>query len=100
MLETSNDLFWIVLSGSIGLLTLFACWGIFYLVMIIRGVAKSVKRVEKIFESIHDIIKTTKDKIENSAAYFSVIGDGIKKVMEVAKENGVGVGKTKKKGRK
>ncbi len=97
MFETSKDILWITIAGSVGLFTLFACWGIFYLVMIIRAASKSVKRVEKIFESIHDIIKTTKDKVENSAAYFSVIGEGIKKVVEVAKDSGVGTKKTKKK---
>jgi len=99
MLETSKDILWLTIAGSVGLFTLFACWGIFYLIMIIRGAAKSVKRVEQIFESIHDVIKSTKEKIEHSAAYMSVLGEGIKKVVEVAKESGFSCKEDKKKGK-
>ncbi len=97
MFETSKDILWITIASSVGLFTLFACWGIFYMVMIIRAASKSVKRVEQVIESIHDVIKTTKDKIEHSAAYISVLGEGFKKVMEIAKNNGLGDKKIKKK---
>ncbi len=96
MLETSNDIFWITLSVCIALFTLFACWGIFYMVMIIRATSKSVKRVEDVIKNIGDVVKTTKEKIEHSAAYFSVLGEGVKKVMEIAKENGIDISKGKK----
>ena len=38
--------------------------------------------------NINEVIKTTKEKIEHSAAYVSIIADGLKKVMEIAKQEG------------
>jgi len=61
------------------------------MVMIIRAASKSVKRVEQVIESINEAIKTTKEKIEHSAAYLSVLGEGIKKVMEIARDSGVDI---------
>lgn len=97
MFETSKDILWITLAGSVGLFTLFACWGIFYMIMIIRAASKSVKKVEQVIENINEVIKTTKEKIEHSAAYFSILGEGFKKVMEIAKDNGIVEKKKKKK---
>lgn len=85
MIETSTDIFWITLSASIALLTLFSCWGIFYIVQIIRRAFKAIKGVEEIIESFNELIKTTKQKVEHSAAYVSVIADGVKKAIELAK---------------
>lgn len=96
MINTSTDILWVTIAVCIALFTIFSCWGIFYLVMIIRAASKSVKRVEQVIESIHEVIKTTKEKIEHSAAYFSVIGEGMKKVMEIAKDSGVMGEKSKK----
>ena len=70
---------------------------IFYLVMIIRAGSKSVKKIEQVIDSIHDIVKTTKEKLEHSAAYVSVLGEGFKKVMEVVKEQSGSTTKKRKK---
>ena len=97
LIETSKDILWLTIAGSVGLFTLFSCWGIFYLVMIIRAGSKSVKKIEQVIDSIHDIVKTTKEKLEHSAAYVSVLGEGFKKVMEVVKEQSGSTTKKRKK---
>ena len=56
------------------------------------------KGVEQMITNINDVIKTTKEKIEHSAAYISVLGEGIKKVMEIVKEQGITA--AKKRGKK
>ena len=86
MFETSTDIFWLTLSGSIALLTIFFCWGIFYIVQIIRRSSKMFKGVEQMIEGLNEVIKTTKEKIEHSAAYLSILADGAKKVMEIVRE--------------
>lgn len=87
MLETSLDILWVTIAACIALLTLFSCWGIFYIVQIIRRSSKMIKGVEDIIKNINETVKTTKEKIEHSAAYFSVIAEGAKKVMEIVKEH-------------
>jgi len=98
MIYESIDILWLTISVCIALLTLFFCWGIFYIVQIIRRSSKMFKGVEQIIESINEVIKTTKEKIEHSAAYISVLGEGIKKVMEIVKEQGITA--AKKRGKK
>ncbi len=66
------------------------------MIMIIRVASKSVKKVEQVVENINEVIKTTKEKIEHSAAYMSVLGEGFKKVMEIAKDSGISVSKKSK----
>jgi len=60
----------------------------FYIVQIIRRSSKMFKGIEQMITNINEVIKTTKEKIEHSAAYVSIIADGLKKVMEIAKQEG------------
>jgi len=87
MFQTSLDILWLTIAACVALLTLFSCWGIFYIVQIIRRSSKMFKGVEQMIENVNEVIKTTKEKIEHSAAYISVLGEGLKKVMEIIKEN-------------
>jgi len=96
MLETSSDILLITVAACIALLTIFSCWGIFYIVQIIRRAFKAVKGVEDAIENLNDLIKETKKRLEHSAAYISVISEGVKKAVEMAKDSGV-VKKKKKK---
>lgn len=97
MLETSQDILWVTLAVCIALFTLFSCWGIFYIVQIIRRAFLVVEHVEEMIKGITDTVKMTKERMERSAAYVSVIADGAKKVMEIVKENTGDGGKKKKK---
>ena len=88
MIYESIDVLWLTVSVCIALLTLFSCWGIFYIVQIIRRSSKMFKGIEQMIFNINETIKTTKEKIEHSAAYVSILADGIKKVMEIAQQEG------------
>lgn len=94
MFESSQDIFWVTISTCIALLTVFFCWGIFYVVQIIRRAFLVVEHVEEMIRNINETIKATKERLERSAAYVSVIADGAKKVMEIVREN---TGERKKK---
>jgi len=97
MFTTSLDILWITIAACIGLFTIFSCWGIFYLVQIIRRSANMIKGIEDIIKNINETIKATKEKIEHSAAYISVFAEGAKKVMEIVKEHSGDEKKKKKK---
>jgi len=100
LIETSQDIFWLVLSSSIGLLTIFTVWGIFYVIMIIRRGSRTFKGVEQIIENINQITKTAREKLEHGAAYVSVFADAVKKVTEVVKEQGKSAVKKRRAGGK
>jgi hypothetical protein len=96
MFQTSTDILWLTIAACVALLTIFSCWGIFYLIQIVRRSSNMFKGVEQMIANINDVIKTTKEKIEHSAAYLSVLADGAKKVVEIMREKSNGV-KTHKK---
>ncbi|MDP3900000.1 MAG: hypothetical protein Q8Q23_02875 [bacterium] len=96
MIATSQDIFWITISACVGLFTIFFCWGIFYIVQIIRRSSNMIKGIEEIIKNINETIKATKEKIEHSAAYLSVFAEGAKKVMELVKEHSGNEKKKKK----
>jgi hypothetical protein len=87
MLETSRDVLLLTLAGCVALLTIFSCWGIFYVVQIIRRAFKMIKGVEEMIASVREVVITMREKLEHSAAYLSIISEGVKKVMEIAQEH-------------
>ena len=86
MISESIDILWLTIAACIALFTLFSCWGIFYIGQIIRRSSKMFKGVEQMIDNINEVIKTTKEKIEHSAAYISVLAEGIKKIMDITQK--------------
>ncbi len=94
MLETSKDLLNIIIAVSIFGLTVFICWAIFYFAQILRQVFKVAKEMRERLHKVDEVIQSLKEKIEHSTSYLLLIGEGIKKLVEVVKEH---TGKEKKK---
>lgn len=99
LIENSQDLLNIVKAVSIFGLAVFICWAIFYFTMILRQTFKVVKEMRERFIKIDEVITALKEKIEHSASYLALIGEGVKKLVEVIKEY-AGDGKKEKKKRK
>ncbi len=82
MLETSTDVLKIVLAGSVGLFTLFLCWGLFYFVMTMRNVLLVTREARKVFDKVDDVLEAVKDKIHSSTSYLMIIGEAVKKIVD------------------
>ena len=95
--QTSKDLLNIVIALAILGFTFFSCWAIYYFVMILRQVFKSLKEMRHRLQQIDEVIKTLKEKIEHSTSYLLLIVEAISKLAEVMKEKGEKwIGKKKK----
>ena len=97
MFETTQDLLNTIKAVSIFGLAFFACWAIFYLAMILRQGFKVIKETRERLHKVDGVIKALKEKIDHSASYLLLIGEGVKKLVEVVKEH---TGKDEKKVRK
>ena len=97
MFETSRDLLNIVIAFCILWLSIFIAWFIYYLAMITRQAFHIVKEMRDRMHKVDEIIKSIKEKIEHSTSYLALIGEGVKKLVEVIKER---TEKDKKKRRK
>ncbi|GEM_PF-445236 len=93
LIQNSNDVLNIVKAISILGISIFLICFIYYLAMIMRELFKMIRDMRDRINKVDEVIEALKNRIEHSASYLSLIGDGVKKIMEIAKERG---GKTRK----
>jgi len=82
-INDSKDLLYIVISVSVLLFTIFSCWAIYYLARILQQMFKVIKETRDRLNKFDELVKMVKEKIEHSAAYLPLIGEGVKKLVEL-----------------
>lgn len=97
MFETSKDLLNIAIALAVVGVAAFSCWAIYYFARILQQFFKIIKEFRDRLHKIDELVKTLKDKIEHSTSYLLLISEGIKKLVEVAKDKGIEFTKDKKK---
>jgi len=98
MLETSKDLFWIVLSFCILWFTIFICWGIYYIIMVFKNINDLVREMKEKIITVENFFISLKTKIEKSASNITSLVNLSKQLITYFKdrtEKGM-AGKTKK----
>lgn len=96
-LQTSQDALNITKAVSLAVFVVFICWALFYFALILRDVYKMVKDVRGWIHKIDEILNILKEKIESSASYLLLIGEGMKKLVEILRDRDEKRGKRKKK---
>jgi predicted PurR-regulated permease PerM len=87
LIQDSKDLLYVILAFCILWLTIFLAWFIYYLAMMMRQFYQVVKEMRERLKKVDETLDTLKQKIEHSASYLSLIGDGVKKLVEVVREH-------------
>lgn len=95
LINDSRDLLNIIIALSVLLFTVFSCWAIYYLARILQQMFKVIKETRDRLNKLDELFKALKEKIEHSASYLFLIGEGVKKLVEMMKDRG-----EKKKGKK
>lgn len=96
LINDSKDLLYIVISISVLMFTIFSCWAFYYLARILRQLFWVIKETRERLNKFDELIKIITEKIEHSAAYLSLIGQGVKKLVELMKNRS----EKKKRGKK
>lgn len=102
LIQDSKDLLNIVLAFCVLWLTIFLAWLIYYLAMTMREFFKAIKEMRQRIKKVDETIDAIKNKVEHSISYLSLIGEGVKKMVEAVKEYGDKAesrGKSKKTGK-
>ncbi|MBU0620160.1 MAG: hypothetical protein V1768_00510 [Patescibacteria group bacterium] len=86
MLETSQDLLYLILSVSVLLLTVFLVWFMYYLIIIVKNIYIMVQKMKGRINKLDEIIDLIKTKIEHSVSNLFLIGEGVKKLVQIIKE--------------
>ena len=93
MLETSKDILYLVIALSVFLLTLFMCWTIYYVAMILREAKRMIVDFRKKIELVESVLRAAKEKLERSSGYMKLLVDGVTTMtdfLRVRKEKGEG----------
>jgi len=88
LLNNSQDLLYIAISISVLILAIFTCWAIYYLARILQQSFQTIKEMRDRLHKVDEIMSSLKEKIDHSASYLLLIGEGIKKLVEIVKERG------------
>lgn len=75
MLETSKDILYISISFFVLLLSIFICWVIYYLAMILREFKKIVADIRKKIELIEAVLNALKEKLEHTSSHMKLLVD-------------------------
>ncbi len=86
MFETSQDILNLAKTVAVVGLSFLLGWLLFYLAMIVRSIFKVIKEMRERINKVDELIKKIKDKIEHSSSYLFLISEGVKKLVEVAKD--------------
>lgn len=86
MFENSKDFLNIAIAVAVLGVAGFSCWAIYYFARILQQAFKIVKEMRDRISKIDELIKTLKEKIEHSTSYLLLIGEGVKKLVEIGKK--------------
>jgi len=96
MFDTSQDILNIAKTVAVIGLSVITFIFVYYLVRIIRELFKMVEEMRERINKVDELIQSVKEKVEHSTSYLLLISEGIKKVVEIAKDYS-GTSKKKKK---
>ena len=80
LIETSKDLLYIVLAFCILWLTVFLSWLLYYLIAIVRDTEHLVRQVRHAVEKVDELAHAAHDKMERSAASFTLVAQALKEL--------------------
>ena len=101
MLETSKDLLFVAIAFAVLFFTVFVCWALYYVVVMLRNVSKMTISIREKMEVVDKILKLVKEKLEKGSSHMAMISDSaIKLVGLLMEKQRTGSTKTKKKKKK
>lgn len=81
LIETSKDLLFVVLAFCILWITVFVSWLLYYFIMIVRDTKALVSQVRGAVEKIEELTRVAHDKMERSAASFTLVAQAVKELI-------------------
>lgn len=81
MLNTTQDIFWLIAGISLGFFTIFICWAIYYFIMMFRDAHKIVSSIKQKIELVDNVLKLIKEKLEHTSTHLTAISDNIFKIV-------------------
>jgi len=81
MLETSKDLLLVVIAFCILWFTVFVCWAMYYMIVMLKDFARMSTSVREKLELVDSILKLIKQKLERGSDHMAIIADSAIKLV-------------------
>lgn len=95
MIETSQDVLYLVLAASVGLFTIFLIWLIAEISIMLRRMNHFIGDLHRTISKIEETLSGIREKIEHSTGYFHLLVDGVVQLLKFFAEQKVKPSKTK-----
>jgi len=86
MLETSKDLLYIVIAFCILWFTIFICWMIYYMAMILKRIHIVMETFTRTLEAVRSFFDQARDKVNNLGSTIAAAVEVGRKVADFVKE--------------
>jgi hypothetical protein len=86
MIQTSQDLLFLVLAFCVLWITILFCWGLYYLVVMLRDAYKISKNVNRKIEAFGELIEALKSKVSTMGAFLTLFSHGLSAFIDHLKE--------------
>lgn len=86
MLETSKDILYVVIAFCVLWFTIFVCWVIYYLAMILKRVNGVMETFTRTFEAIGNFFEKAKEKLEKTSSSLTMLMELGKKIYDIVLE--------------
>jgi hypothetical protein len=80
-IESSKDLLFVVLAFSVLWVTVFISWLLYYVIAIVRDTEALIRQVRSAAEKIDQLANAAHEKMERSAASFTLIAQAVKELI-------------------
>ena len=90
MLETSKDLLYIVIAFCVLWFTIFICWMIYYMAMILKRIHLVMETFTKTLEAVRRFFENAKSKINNLGSTIAAAVEVGQKVADFVKDKQAG----------
>ena len=81
MFETSKDLLLVAIAGAVALLTIFTCWALYYVIVMLKNMSRMTVSIRQKLELVDKILKLVKEKLEKGSNHIALISDSVIKLV-------------------
>ena len=100
MVNTTLDILYLVLSASIGIITIFLCWALYYVIRALKNGVYMVEKVTVVMQKADEVLDLAKEKLHSTGTYLGVAVNIAKGIMEYLGDRGMDVVDKKRSKRK
>lgn len=96
MIETTQDILYLMLAISVGVFTIFLVWMLGEVAMMLRNMNRFIRELHCTIGKIEDALSGIRKKVEHSASHLSLLAEGAKQLIRMFVESKTKKAKPKK----